>query len=106
MPETNVRQAMVPEGADPLDNPRGTAPGLWLETNGRYIVLLPGPPNELKAMFENEVRPRLSRLAPNRRLYTRDLRVTGMSESDADNRVADIYKKYARGGTHDSGRAG
>ena len=95
MPETNVRQAMVPEGAEPLDNPRGTAPGLWIETNGRYVVLLPGPPNELKAMFENEVRPRLSRIAPNRRLYTRDLRVNGMSESDADNRVAEIYKKYA-----------
>lgn len=95
MPETNVRQAMVPEGAEPLDNPRGTAPGLWIETSGHYIVLLPGPPNELRAMFENEVRPRLSRFAPTRRLYTRDLRVTGMSESDADNRVADIYKKYS-----------
>jgi nicotinamide-nucleotide amidase len=95
MPETNIRQAMVPEGADVLDNPRGTAPGLWLETNGRYVVLLPGPPNELKAMFENEVRSRLARHAPKRRLYTRDLRVTGMSESDADHRVASIYKKYA-----------
>jgi len=95
MPETNVRQAMVPEGADVLENPRGTAPGLWLETNGRYVVLLPGPPNELKAMFGSEVRPRLARHAPKRRLYTRDLRVTGMSESDADHRVASIYKKYA-----------
>ena len=60
------------------------------------MVLLPGPPNELKAMFESEVRPRISRIAPKRRLYTRDLRVTGMSESDADNRVAEIYKKYAQ----------
>src|SRR3984957_19629078 len=64
MPDSNVRQAMVPEGGEPLDNPRGTAPGLWMETNGHYIVLLPGPPNELKAMFENEVRSRLSRIAP------------------------------------------
>jgi len=95
MPETNVRQAMVPEGADVLENPRGTAPGLWLETNGRYVVLLPGPPNELKAMFGSQVRQRLARHAPKRRLYTRDLRVTGMSESDADHRVASIYKKYA-----------
>ena len=67
-----------------------------METNGHYIVLLPGPPNELKAMFENEVRSRLSRIAPNRRLYTRDLRVAGMSESDADSRVAEIYKKYSQ----------
>jgi nicotinamide-nucleotide amidase len=95
MPETNLRQAMVPEGADVLENPRGTAPGLWLETNGRYVVLLPGPPNELQAMFEHEVRSRLARHAPKRRLYTRDLRVAGMSESDADHRVAHIYKKYA-----------
>src|SRR5258707_3552785 len=42
MPEINVRQAMVPEGATVLDNPNGTAPGLWLESDGRILVLLPG----------------------------------------------------------------
>src|SRR3981189_3135808 len=44
MPEVNVRQAMVPEGAEILENPRRTAPGLWLEDAGRVVVLLPGPP--------------------------------------------------------------
>src|SRR5262245_21655076 len=50
LPETNVRQGMVPEGAGPLENPRGTAPGLWIEDGGRTIILLPGPPRELKPL--------------------------------------------------------
>src|SRR5580704_7431157 len=64
MPETNVRQAMVPEGSTVLANPRGTAPGLWLETKGRIIILMPGPPAELQAMFEREVKPRLEKHSP------------------------------------------
>src|SRR5713101_4069145 len=63
MPEVNKRQAMVPEGADLLENSRGTAPGLWPESAGRIVVLLPGPPHELKAMFTEKVEPRLERLA-------------------------------------------
>jgi nicotinamide-nucleotide amidase len=59
MPEVNVRQAMVPEGAEILENPRGTAPGLWLEDGGHFIVLLPGPPRELKPLFREQVLPRL-----------------------------------------------
>ena len=61
MPEVNVRQAMVPEGAEILENPRGTAPGLWLEDAGHFIVLLPGPPRELKPLFREQVLPRLER---------------------------------------------
>jgi molybdenum cofactor synthesis domain-containing protein len=50
MPEVNVRQAMVPEGAEILENSRGTAPGLWLEDSGRAVVLLPGPPRAKAAV--------------------------------------------------------
>ena len=57
MPAVNLRQAMVPEGAEVLNNPRGTAPGLWLEDAGRMIALLPGPPRELKPLFLEEVLP-------------------------------------------------
>src|SRR6266568_4569269 len=74
MPEVNKRQAMVPEGADLLENPRGTAPGLWLESAGRIVVLLPGPPHELKAMFTEKVEPRLERLAGATRLFYREIR--------------------------------
>src|SRR5438445_10754292 len=51
MPAVNVRQAMVPEGAEVLENPRGSAPGLWIEDAGRFIALLPGPPHEFKRMY-------------------------------------------------------
>ncbi|MHB8413579.1 MAG: competence/damage-inducible protein A [Candidatus Acidiferrales bacterium] len=95
MPEVNTRQAMVPEGAEPLENTRGTAPGLWLESGGKVIVLLPGPPTELQPMFVREVKPRLARRGANLRLYTRDLRITGLPESDVDQRVASIYTQYA-----------
>lgn len=91
MSETNKRQAMVPEGATVLENKRGTAPGLWMEERGRIVILLPGPPNEMKAMFEAQVRARLEKVSSGRRLYTRELRVAGMPESEIDQRIAPIY---------------
>ncbi len=94
MPEVNARQAMVPEGAELLENPRGTAPGLWLETNGRVIILLPGPPSELRAMFTERVEPRLARLAGEIKLFQRELRTTGMTESEVEQRIAPIYSSY------------
>ena len=77
MPTVNLRQAMVPEGAEVLENPRGTAPGLWLEDNGRMVALLPGPPRELKPLFLEQVLPRLQRHANAVRMFQRELRVTG-----------------------------
>jgi competence/damage-inducible protein CinA-like protein len=94
MPEINARQAMVPEGATILPNSRGTAPGLWLEAKGHIVVMLPGVPHELKALFENEVRPRLARNAPAERLYTRDLRISGLPESEVETRVRPLYALY------------
>ena len=94
MPEVNVRQAMVPEGAEPLDNPGGTAPGLWIEEKGRMIALLPGPPRELKPMFLEKIVPRLARRVSGVRLFHRDLRVAGMGESHVEQRIAPIYKRY------------
>ena len=94
MPEINARQAMVPEGATILPNSRGTAPGLWLEASGHVIVMLPGVPHELKALFENEVRPRLAKIAPAERLYTRELRISGLPESEVETRVRPLYALY------------
>jgi nicotinamide-nucleotide amidase len=94
MPDTNIRQAMVPEGADPLDNPRGTAPGLWLEDRDRTIALLPGPPRELKPMFREQVLPRLQRRISSVRMYHRELRVTGLGESHVDSLAGPIYTRY------------
>jgi len=94
MPEINKRQAMVPEGATVLPNPRGTAPALWLEADGHIIVLLPGVPHELKSIFETEVRPRLVKISGDERLFTRDLRTTGLGESDVETRVRPLYQLY------------
>jgi nicotinamide-nucleotide amidase len=95
MSEKNARQAMVPEGATVLENARGTAPGLWLETGGRIVILLPGPPHELKAMFSAQVESRIARLSTGVRLVARELRVAGMGESDVDQRIAPIYTRHS-----------
>src|SRR5580704_10068581 len=94
MSEVNARQALVPEGATVLENARGTAPGLWLEARGCLVVLLPGPPHELKAMFSAQVEPRLASRATGVRLIARELRVAGMGESDVDQRIAPIYTRH------------
>ena len=94
MSEVNLRQAMVPAGATVLENDRGTAPGLWLEEGGRVVVLLPGPPHELKAMFTLQVEPRIARLSTGVRLIAREMRVAGMGESDVDQRIAPIYTRH------------
>jgi nicotinamide-nucleotide amidase len=94
MPQINERQAMVIEGATVLKNPRGTAPGLWLEAQDHIIVLLPGVPQELRALMETEVKPRLLKLGIRERLYTRELRITGIFESDVEQRVSPLYEQY------------
>jgi nicotinamide-nucleotide amidase len=94
MPEINIRQAMVPEGAEALDNPRGTAPGLWIEQGERVIVLLPGVPKEMRGLFAEAVAPRLARRATGLRLFHRELRVTGLGESHVEQRIAPIYTRY------------
>src|SRR5436190_4423233 len=95
MPERNSRQAMVIAGAEVLSNPNGSAPGLSLEHDGCAIALLPGPPREMKPMFENHVQGRLEKLAGDVRFATRILRVAGLGESAVDEKIAPIYTKYA-----------
>jgi nicotinamide-nucleotide amidase len=94
MPENNLRQALVPEGATWIENQRGTAPGLWTEENGRMLLLLPGPPAELEAMFEAVCMPLLARRSGGHRLRTRVYKVVGLPESEVDSRIAPFYKPY------------
>jgi len=94
MSEVNKRQAFVIEGAAVLPNDRGTAPGLWIEESGAVAMLLPGPPHELKAMFQRQCLPRLARIVPKQAIRTLCLRVTGMPESDLDALISPVYKKY------------
>lgn len=95
MPEINLRQALVIEGADVLPNPRGTAPGQWIEARGHILVLLPGVPQEMRALMEAEVAPRLAKLGNQRRLYTRDLRIVGLFESEVEQRVSPLYAQFS-----------
>ena len=94
MPERNSRQAMVIDGAEVLDNPNGTAPGLFIEHDDTLIALLPGPPREMRPMFENHVQPRLVSQTGQLRVVRRVLRVAGMGESAVDERIAPIYTRY------------
>jgi nicotinamide-nucleotide amidase len=94
MPEINSRQAMIIEGAEVLANPNGSAPGMYIEHDHRSVVLLPGPPRELKPMFENFVQPKLIAKAGDVRVVRRVLRVSGMGESAVDERIAPVYTQY------------
>ena len=98
MPPNNAKQADVLEGAAVLENKNGSAPGQYLDTvcdgHRKIVVLLPGPPNELKPLFDNLVRPRLAGTLPIRHLAKRMLRMALIPESHVDARTAPIYKQY------------
>lgn len=94
MAEINRRQAFLIEGSEILENPNGTAPGQWIDLPGKMLMLLPGPPGELKPMFENHCMQRLRDRLPPRHLRTRFFRVAGMGESDVDQLIAPAYTPY------------
>src|SRR5256714_774224 len=98
MSPNNVKQADVISGATVLPNANGTAPGQWIggRSDGRekLVVLLPGPPHELKALFESSVLERLRAKVPKQSLAARVIKITGMGESACDARVAPIYKRF------------
>lgn len=99
MSANNAKQADILEGATVLPNANGTAPGQWLsgkvEGRERIIILLPGPPHELKALFEAECRERLRAKVPPAHIATRTLNVAMLGESHVDARIAPIYKRYS-----------
>ena len=95
MADINRRQAFLVEGAEVLPNPRGTAPGQWIDLAGHVVMLLPGPPGELKPLFVNECVPRLARQLPPQVIRTRFFRVAGMGESDLDALIAPVYTRVA-----------
>ena len=83
MTENNVKQAMMPEGALVLQNPNGTAPGLIVEGGGKAVILMPGPPREMSAMFDEQVVPYLMKKS-NKTLVSRNIHVFGMGESKVE----------------------
>jgi nicotinamide-nucleotide amidase len=94
MPENNRRQARVPRGALVLDNPNGTAPGLFIPHGSRAVVLLPGPPRELQPMMRGLCQGALAARAGRERAYTTSAFVTGRSESHIEERIQPIYSQW------------
>jgi nicotinamide-nucleotide amidase len=98
MPQNNARQADVIEGAVVLENANGSAPGQYLDTvvggHRKIVILLPGPPRELKPMFDGECRARLAETLPERHIAKRMLRMALLPESQVDARTAPIYMQY------------
>lgn len=98
MSPNNVKQADVISGASVLENPNGTAPGQWItgKSDGKekIVILVPGPPHEMKSLFENTVRERLRTRIPAHFIASRVLKITGLGESACDARVAPIYRRF------------
>ena len=92
MPETNVKQATVIPSAEVLPNPMGTAPGWWVERDGRIVVAMPGPPRELDRMWSREVAPRLRDRNPGVAIATRTWKTYGISEGGLNEMVAQLFE--------------
>ncbi|MCW5969823.1 MAG: competence/damage-inducible protein A [Blastocatellales bacterium] len=99
MPEINARQALVPEGAQLLENERGTAPGLLMTEKNCTVVLLPGPPRELKPMFTSQVLPLLARRAGGTIIRRRRIGTFGLTESGVDEIAAPVYARLTNPST-------
>ena len=92
MPETNVKQATLIPSAEAISNPMGTAPGWWVEREGRVIVAMPGPPREIQRMWEHEVAPRLRERNAGVAIATRNLKTFGISEGGLDEILSPLFK--------------
>ncbi len=94
IPENNWKQAMVPENSTVLENPNGTAPGIIISDTDdiKHVVLMPGPPNEMKPMFEDQVMPYLQKLEPGT-IYSKTIKECGIGESKAEEMIKDIIDK-------------
>ena len=97
MPEINRRQAMVPAGATVIDNSRGSAPGLWLDDDeGRVVLLLPGPPRELRPMLSVLIEGPLRARASGAALLRRVMKIAGRIESQTDEELQPLYREWAQ----------
>jgi nicotinamide-nucleotide amidase len=94
MPAVNKKQAYIIKGSEALPNEKGTAPGIWIETDSHIILLLPGPPGEIRAMFEGFVWPRLRKFH-SRYTVRQEIKTAGLTESTIESRLKKIYPKIS-----------
>lgn len=89
IPDSNWKQAMVPEGATVIDNNNGTAPGIIMEKDGKAVILIPGPPNELEPMFKNDIKPYLAKRNPDV-IFSKIVKICGVGESQVEAQILDL----------------
>ena len=89
--DNNWKQAMMPEGCIVVDNPNGTAPGVIMAENGKHVVLMPGPPNEMIPMFETSIIPYLATLQSGV-IFSQTVKICGVGESKAETMVKDLIE--------------
>jgi competence/damage-inducible protein CinA-like protein len=94
MPEINARQALIIHGAQILENNNGTAPGMLINEGKCTVVLLPGPPREMKPIFDASVAPALKQRVGDMLIVRRTLSIFGLTESATDELAAPVYTKY------------
>ena len=92
MPERNVKQATTIASGTYLPNPVGTAPGWWVEHDGKVIVSMPGVPHEMHKMWEEQAQPRLARLITGGVIVSRLLKLVGIGESNAEEALGDLTR--------------
>ena len=94
MTENNIKQAYMPDGAHVFSNDRGTAPGLALEGDGKIVIMLPGPPREMRGMVENHARPYLRRLSQTT-LVSHNIHMFGIGESALENDLRPYMQSHS-----------
>jgi len=87
---SSQKQASIIKGSEIIKNRVGTAPGMWIEDSGLIFILLPGPPNELKSMFESEVLPKIKKYKTGF-IFRKVLKITGITESKTETMIQDLY---------------
>jgi nicotinamide-nucleotide amidase len=91
MPSHNVKQAHLIPSARFIPNRNGTAPGWWVERNGKIVICMPGPPREMQAIWEEQVAPQLRLIAGDEVTVTRNIKTMGMSEGAVDEIVSEFF---------------
>lgn len=88
MPQSNLKQAALIPSAQPISNPRGTAPGWWIERDGHIIIAMPGPPHEMQFMWTNEVLPKLKQKVAPGIIASKTLKTFGLGEAKVNELVS------------------
>ena len=91
MPSHNVKQAWLIPSAEFIPNHNGTAPGWWAEQDGKIIIIMPGPPVEMQAIFRDHVEPRLKEMVTEEVTITRNVKTMGLGEASVDEIMSEYF---------------